>query len=100
MVRCFEDENVHHVNGKIDSLNDIDTINFELALADIAQIEKRLERLAKSKIKSKEEAADAEVLTAHDIPFHIMPSVSISIVKKMALRGQSSQQPPVKSSVG
>ena len=64
MVRCFEDENVHHVNGKIDSLSDIDTINFELALADIAQIEKRLERLAKSKVKSKEEAAAAEVSTA------------------------------------
>ena len=61
MVRCFEDENVHHVNGKIDSLSDIDTINFELALADIAQIEKRIERLTKSKVKSKEEAAAAEV---------------------------------------
>ncbi len=61
MVRCFEDDNVHHVNGKIDSLSDIDTINFELALADIAQIEKRLERLAKTKIKSKEEVAEQEV---------------------------------------
>ena len=61
MVRCFEDENVHHVNGKIDSINDIDTINFELALADIGQIEKRLERLAKTKAKSKEEEKGQEV---------------------------------------
>ena len=61
MVRCFEDENVHHVNGKIDAISDIDTINYELVLADIAQIEKRLERLNKTKAKSKEEAALAEV---------------------------------------
>ena len=87
MVRCFEDENVHHVNGKIDSLSDIDTINFELALADISQIEKRLERLAKSKVKSKEEAADAEVLTAlsqHAKP--CLPSISDKIFMKMRER--------------
>lgn len=58
MVRCFEDENVIHVNGQIDSLADIDTINFELALADITQIEKRLERLAKTRAKTKEEEAN------------------------------------------
>lgn len=61
MVRCFEDENVHHVNGKIDSINDIDTINFELALADIGQIEKRQERLAKTRPKSKEEETALQV---------------------------------------
>ena len=61
MVRCFEDENVHHVNGSINALADIDTINFELALADISQIEKRLERLVKSKGKTKEEQERNEV---------------------------------------
>lgn len=64
MVRCFEDENVHHVNGKIDSITDIDTINFELALADISQIEKRIQRLEKTKFKSKEEATTSEVRRA------------------------------------
>lgn len=61
MIRCFEDENVIHVAGKVDSLEDADVINFELALADIGQIEKRLERLSKGRAKSKEEAAAAEV---------------------------------------
>lgn len=64
MVRCFEDENVHHVNGAIDALADIDTINFELALADITQIEKRLDRLVKGKSKTKEEQASNEVIEA------------------------------------
>lgn len=61
MVRCFEDENVIHVAGKVDPLADIDVINFELALADIGQIERRLERLARGRAKTKEEVAAAEV---------------------------------------
>ncbi len=61
MVRCFEDEDVIHVNGRIDSLADIDTINFELALADIAQIERRLDRLKKTRAKTKEEEARNKV---------------------------------------
>jgi len=47
VVRCFEDDNVIHVAGKVDPTDDTDVINFELALADVAQIEKRLERFAK-----------------------------------------------------
>lgn len=47
MVRCFEDDDIVHVAGKINPLDDIDVINLELALADLAQIEKRLERLRK-----------------------------------------------------
>lgn len=47
VVRCFEDDDIVHVSGKVDPLDDVDTINLELALADLAQIEKRLERLRK-----------------------------------------------------
>ena len=36
VVRCFEDENVVHVAGKVDPVSDIETINTELALADLA----------------------------------------------------------------
>lgn len=61
MVRCFEDADVHHVNGKVDPAEDAETINFELALADVTQIEKRLERLKKGRAKSKEEQASNEV---------------------------------------
>lgn len=63
VVRCFEDENVIHVAGKVDPVEDTDVINFELALADITQIEKRLERIAKGRAKTKEETASNEVLS-------------------------------------
>ena len=62
VVRCFEDENVIHVAGKVDPVEDTDVINFELALADITQIEKRLERIAKGRAKTKEETASNEVI--------------------------------------
>ena len=61
VVRCFENADVVHVAGKVDPVEDTDVINFELALADITQIEKRLERLAKGRAKTKEEAATQEV---------------------------------------
>eukprot|EP00891_Asterochloris_glomerata_P000152 jgi/Astpho2/152/e_gw1.00004.48.1_t len=64
VIRCFEDDNVHHVNGKVDPIGDADTINFELALADITQIEKRMQRLGKGGRKSKEEVAAGEVEAA------------------------------------
>jgi len=47
VVRCFEDENVVHVAGKIDPLGDIETINTELALADLAAVERHLAKSAK-----------------------------------------------------
>jgi hypothetical protein len=62
VVRCFEDENVIHVAGKVDPVEDTDVINFELALSDITQIEKRLQRLEKGRAKTKEEIASNEVL--------------------------------------
>ena len=48
VVRCFEDENVIHVAGKVDPLSDIEVINTELALADLATVEKSLSRYAKA----------------------------------------------------
>jgi len=47
VVRCFEDENVVHVSGRIDPLSDIEVINTELALADMATVEKALVRYGK-----------------------------------------------------
>lgn len=51
VVRCFEDDDVHHVAGKVDPLSDIEVINTELMLADLDSVEKahqRMERQAKS----------------------------------------------------
>jgi ribosome-binding ATPase len=47
VVRCFDDENVIHVSGKVSPLDDIDTINTELMLADLESVEKRLARVEK-----------------------------------------------------
>jgi len=47
VVRCFEDENVVHVNGHVDPIADIETISTELALADLATVEKTLSRESK-----------------------------------------------------
>jgi GTP-binding protein YchF len=44
VVRCFEDPNVVHVAGKVDPISDIETINTELALADLAAVEKQLQK--------------------------------------------------------
>jgi hypothetical protein len=48
VVRCFEDENVIHVAGKVDPLSDIEVIQTELCLADLATVEKTLQRSIKA----------------------------------------------------
>ena len=48
VVRCFEDENVTHVAGKIDPVSDIETIDTELALADLASVERQLAKYGKA----------------------------------------------------
>jgi len=47
VVRCFEDPNVVHVAGKVDPVSDIETINTELALADLDSVEKQISKNAK-----------------------------------------------------
>ena len=48
VVRCFEDSNVIHVDGSVDPLRDIETINLELIFADMETLEKRLEKAKKN----------------------------------------------------
>lgn len=47
IVRCFDDDNIIHVSGKVDPIDDIHVINTELALADLQTVEKALNRYAK-----------------------------------------------------
>ncbi|ABR49046.1 GTP-binding protein YchF [Alkaliphilus metalliredigens QYMF] len=47
VVRCFEDSNVTHVDGNVDPLRDIETINLELILSDLESVEKRIPKLEK-----------------------------------------------------
>jgi len=63
VVRCFVDENITHVSGKIDPINDIEVINLELILADIDSVEKRMDRTRKNmKGGDKKYAQELEVL--------------------------------------
>ena len=59
VVRCFEDENIHHVAGSIDPVRDIETITTELVLADLEAVQKKIERVSKD-AKRGEKAAVAE----------------------------------------
>ena len=59
VVRCFEDPDIHHVTGSIDPVRDIEIINTELVIADLDNIKKRREKLAKD-VKRGEKAAVAE----------------------------------------
>ena len=69
VVRCFEDENVAHVHGGVDPLDDIETIQTELLLADLSSTERRLERVGRAAksgdAKLKAEAAGLEKLRDH-----------------------------------
>src|SRR6202023_1690753 len=47
VVRCFESSDIHHVSGTIDPVRDIEVINTELVLADLATLQKRRDRLQK-----------------------------------------------------
>ena len=47
VVRCFEDPNIIHVEGKVDPISDIEVINLELILADLEVVEKRLPKIEK-----------------------------------------------------
>ena len=64
VVRCFEDENVIHVDGTIDPVRDAELINLELALADLSQLEKRLARVKKERKGDTKEGSALEKVAA------------------------------------
>ncbi len=70
VVRCFEDDNVVHVAGKIDPLNDIEIINTELALADMETVEKAIQRVAKV-AKSGDKDARAKLVVLEQVKAHL-----------------------------
>ncbi len=63
VVRCFDDENITHVEGKVDPVRDIETIKLELNLADLEVVDKRINRLEKkAKAKLKEAILEHDIL--------------------------------------
>lgn len=68
VVRCFEDENVIHVEGKINPTDDIDVINTELALADLETCEKALQRVTKAAKGQDKDAIKMKALLEKILP--------------------------------
>ena len=64
VVRCFDDPNVIHVDGSIDPLRDIETINLELIFSDIEILERRIAKQSKGAFNNKELAKEVELLKA------------------------------------
>ena len=62
VVRCFEDPNIVHVDGSIDPIRDIETINLELIFADLETVEKRLEKAKKMLKADKKYQAEIDIL--------------------------------------
>lgn len=63
VVRCFKDGNIPHVEGKLDPLFDIETVNLELALADLSTVEKRIGKVSRqAKGGAREAAAELKLL--------------------------------------
>ena len=68
VVRCFEDDNIIHVAGRVDPISDIEVINTELALADLASAEKALQRHQKTARAGDKEAAKMVAVLEKIIP--------------------------------
>ena len=72
VVRCFDDANITHVAGKIDPIEDIKTINTELALSDIERLEKALLKLSKEVKQGKKEA-----MQKHDLYLQVKNHIEL-----------------------
>ncbi len=62
VVRCFEDDDIIHVDGSVDAKRDIETINLELILSDMEMIERRIDRTSKAMKGDKSLAAEVDFL--------------------------------------
>ncbi len=69
VVRCFEDDDITHVSGTIDPINDIEVINLELLLADLESVTKRTSRVQKT-AKSGDKAARTELAMLERLQTH------------------------------
>lgn len=70
VVRCFESGDIHHVSGKIDPLRDIEVINTELILADMASLQKRQDRLQKE-VRAGSKTAKIEIAVIEGLLPHL-----------------------------
>ena len=85
VVRCFENDDVTHVSGSINPIDDIETINTELALADLESVERQLDKATKNaKTGKKEDIAHRDALAA--IKAHLDEGRSVRSMQKTDLQ--------------
>lgn len=70
VVRCFEDTNIVHVEGSVDPLRDIETINLELVFSDLEVLERRMDKTTKS-VRSGDKKAQEELLFMEGLKNHL-----------------------------
>lgn len=90
VVRCFADENITHVSGKVDPISDIETINLELILADLESIEKRVDK-SKKNLKNGDKKILLEYETLEKVKEALenekaVRSLELSVDEKMIVR--------------
>src|SRR4030095_951882 len=91
VVRCFEDSDVHHVAASIDPVRDIEVINTELVLADLASLQKRHDRLQKE-VRAGDKAAKVESTIIEKLLPHLdrgKPAITAALTpeEKASARG-------------
>jgi GTP-binding protein YchF len=84
VVRCFVDDDIIHVHGKVDPKDDIETINLELALADLEVVEKKLVNIPKL-LKSQ----NKEILTLAKIQLPLLEKLKVELESGIAARNSS-----------
>ena len=84
VVRCFENADIHHVSGTIDPLRDIEIINTELVLADLASLQKRRDRVQKE-VRAGSKRAKAENAVMEKLLPHLdagKPAITLPLVEE------------------
>ena len=81
VVRCFKDNSIIHVDGNVDPIRDIETINLELAIADLDIINNRLEKVAKKARTTKNKEALLEVETLEKSKDYLEKNVPLRLVE-------------------
>ena len=80
VVRCFDNGNIIHVDGEIDPIRDIETINLELALADLEIISNRIDRISKKARMSKDKDELLELETLEKLKESLEKNIPIRLV--------------------
>ena len=81
VVRCFEDNNIIHVENTVDPIRDIEIINLELILADVEVVENRIGRIAKKAQSSKDKESLKELAVLEKVKENLMNNISLRNVE-------------------